>query len=573
MMTTTEKQGLPALIGGVRAAIATVRTVGDHGQLLQQGCGFFVDGRGDLVTNRHLLQGGLSASVRTADGQEFDVVSVISENRDGDLIRIRTTPTAVKPRTVRFAAETPVVGDRVMVIGGPDDLPPGVASGMVSGVREVPLLGTILQITAFVSPATNGCPVVNQRGEVVGVSLCHSHRGQQYGFAVPAGKLFSFGNASLPAAPVALAEWSAREADTWLGTEEYLYGKGLRCLWAEEFEEALPRFVEVTVLSPGHAAAWFYSGHCSDVLGKFPDAVAQYGRAIATRPDFHQAYKALGEVHSQMGNYRGAAEAFRKLIAIRPADADALFHLGEAFAHLDRWVDASAAYRKAARLRPDFAMAWYNLGEACGHLGLVREEAEAFRQVTLLAPEIAVAHNNLGFAWYRMGKYREAVGAYGEAIRLAPDFAVAYDNLGFAWYKLDRSDDAIGAFREAIRIMPDFSEAHNNLGAVLLETKRYREAAAAYRQAIRIRPDHADAYVNLGSALSAMGRVQDATRALLKSIRINSENAEARFALGRCWLLLRQRRFALDEYRALKGIDPRMADRLMALISGRREPR
>jgi tetratricopeptide (TPR) repeat protein len=573
MMTMHEKQGLPALIGGVRAATATVRTVGEQGQLLQQGCGFFVDARGDLVTNRHLLQGGRRASVRTADGAEFEVLSVVSEHRDGDLIRVRTAPATVKPRTVRFAADTPEVGDRVMVVGGPDDMPPGVTGGVVSGVREVPMLGTILQITAYVSPATNGCPVVNQRGEVVGVSLSHSHRGRQYGFAVPAGALFSFGNAALPSAPVALAEWSAREGDAWLGTEEYLYGKGLRCLWAEEYEEALPRFIEVTSLSPEHADAWFFAGYCSDALGKFPDAVARYARAVAIRPAFHQALEAMGEVHSQMRNHREAADAFRKVTVLRPEDADALFRLGEACGHLDRWVDAVTVYRKATRLRPDFAMAWYNLGEACGHLGLVREEAESFLRVTLLAPEIAVAHNNLGFAWYRMGKYREAVGAYAEAVRLAPDFAVAHDNMGFAWYKLKRPEDAIGSFREAIRIMPDFSEAHNNLGAVLLETKRYREAAAAYRQAIRIRPDYVEAHVNLSTALSAMGRVQDATRALLKAIRISPEHAEARFALGRCWLLLKQRRFALDEYRALKGLDPRMADRLMALISGRRDPR
>jgi tetratricopeptide (TPR) repeat protein len=573
MMTMGETQGLPALIGGVRAATATVRTVGDQGQLLQQGCGFFVDGRGDLVTNRHLLQGGRSASVRTPDGNEYEVLSVVSEHRDGDLVRVRTASKAGPPRAVRFAADTPEVGDRVMVIGGPDDMPPGVTGGMVSGVRELPLLGTIIQITAFVSPATNGCPVVNQRGEVVGVSLSHTHGGQHYGFAVPAGRLFSYGNTALPTAPVALPEWSAREADSWLGTAEYLYGKALRCLWAESFDEALPRFLEVAGLTNSNADAWFFAAYCHDALAQFGEAIACYGRALAIRPDFHQALKALGEAQIQARNYREAADAFRKLAALRPEDPDAQYHLGEACSHLDRWVDAAGAYRRAVRLRPDFAMAWYNLGETCGRLGLVREEADAFRRVTLLAPDIAVAHNNLGFAWYRMGKYREAVGAYEEAVRIAPDFAVAYDNMGFAWYKLNRPEDAVGAFREAIRIMPDFSEAHNNLGAVLLELKRYREAVSAYRQAIRIRPNYAEAHVNLAVALGEMGRHQDAARSLLAAIRIEPEHADARFALGRCWLLLKHRRFALDEYRALKAIDPAKAERLMSMISGRRDPR
>lgn len=571
MIATSERQGLPALLGGVRAATATVRSVGPQGQLLQQGCGFFVDVRGDFVTNRHLLQGGVRASVHTSDGAEYEVLSVVSEHRDGDLVRVRTAPTGAAPRIVRFSADLPEVGDRVMVVGGPDDLPPGVTGGMVSGVREVPLLGPIIQVTAFISQATSGCPVVNQRGEVVGVSQSHTHRGQHYGFAVPAARLFPFSSAALPAAPVPLAEWAERESERWLGPGEYLYSKALRCLWAEAFEEALPRFLEVAALDPGNADAWFFAGHCSDALGLFKEALERYGRAIAARPGFHQAIRASGEAHSHMRNFREAADAFRRLVALRPEDPDALYLLGEASSHVDRWMDAVTAYRKAVRLRPDFAMAWYNLGEACSHLDLVREEADAFRRVTLLVPDMAVAQNNLGYACYRMGKYRDAVAAYNEAVRIAPDFAVAYDNLGFAWYKLNRLEDAIGAFREAIRIMPDFSEAHNNLGAVLLESKRYREAVASYRQAVRIRPDYAGAHVNLGIALSALGRTQDATRALLRAIRIEPGNAEARFTLGRCWLLLRQRRFALDEYRALKGIDPAMAGRLMAIISGRRD--
>ncbi|HEY5997536.1 MAG TPA: tetratricopeptide repeat protein [Candidatus Deferrimicrobiaceae bacterium] len=571
MILTNEKQGLSAILGGVRAATATVRSVGAQGQLLQQGCGFFVDSRGDFVTNRHLLQGGVRASVRTTDGTEYEVLSVVSEHRDGDLVRVRTALSGTAPRAVRFSADLPQVGDRVMVVGGPDDRLPGVTGGMVSGVRDVPLMGPIIQVTAFISAATSGCPVVNQRGEVVGVSQSHTHRGNQYGFAVPAVKLFPYANAALPPPPVPLAEWVERGTDRWLGTEEFVYSKALRCLWAEDFEEALPRFDEVTALAPDNADAWFFAGYCSDALGRFADALSRYGRAIAIRPRFHQAMRASGETHAQMRNYREAADVFRKLAVMRPEDSDVLYLLGEACAHLERWMDAMTAYRKAVRLRPDFAMAWYNLGEACSHLDLVREEAEAFRRVTLLAPEMAVAQNNLGYAYYRMGKYREAVAAYNEAIRIAPDFAVAYDNLGFAWYKLNRLEEAIRAFREAIRIMPDFSEAHNNLGAVLLESRRYREAAASYRQAIRIRPDYADAYVNLGSALTALGRTQDAARALLKAIRFEPGNADARFALGRCWLLLRQRRFALDEYRALKGIDPKMADRLMSIISGRRE--
>src|SRR5439155_24690357 len=71
------------------------------------------------------------------------------------------------------------------VIGNPLGLEGTVSDGLVSAVRDVPELGRMLQITAPVSPGSSGGPVVNMKGQVVGITRGLLKGGQNLNFAVP----------------------------------------------------------------------------------------------------------------------------------------------------------------------------------------------------------------------------------------------------------------------------------------------------------------------------------------------------------------------------------------------------
>lgn len=75
------------------------------------------------------------------------------------------------------------------MIGNPFGLEGTVADGIVSAVRDVSDFGRIIQITAPISPGSSGSPVVNMKGEVVGVATFQLMEGQNLNFAIPSERI------------------------------------------------------------------------------------------------------------------------------------------------------------------------------------------------------------------------------------------------------------------------------------------------------------------------------------------------------------------------------------------------
>jgi S1-C subfamily serine protease len=64
-----------------------------------------------------------------------------------------------------------------MVVGTPMGLEQTVSEGIVSSIREIPLVGEFFQMSASISPGSSGGPVINLKGEVIGVSTFQFVRG------------------------------------------------------------------------------------------------------------------------------------------------------------------------------------------------------------------------------------------------------------------------------------------------------------------------------------------------------------------------------------------------------------
>lgn len=82
-------------------------------------------------------------------------------------------------------ATLPTIAERIVVIGSPMGLEQTVSEGIVSGVREIPKKGKVLQISAPLSSGSSGSPVVNMKGQVVGVVSFYLIKGQNLNFAIP----------------------------------------------------------------------------------------------------------------------------------------------------------------------------------------------------------------------------------------------------------------------------------------------------------------------------------------------------------------------------------------------------
>lgn len=157
-----------------------------------QGSGFFVK-PGLIITNYHVIENGGNITVEffnSADQKrEASSGRVIGIDPEADLAVIEVHEArSVGVRTLSLAAHPLKVGETVFAAGNPKGFVGTFSQGIISSeVRSINRLAR-LQITAAISPGSSGGPVVNDRGDVIGVAVSSVDESgaQLLNFAVPA---------------------------------------------------------------------------------------------------------------------------------------------------------------------------------------------------------------------------------------------------------------------------------------------------------------------------------------------------------------------------------------------------
>jgi tetratricopeptide (TPR) repeat protein len=233
-----------------------------------------------------------------------------------------------------------------------------------------------------------------------------------------------------------------------------------------------------------------------------------------------------GEAYLKQGKYPEAIAEFTKAIILDPKLAVAYNNRGIAFYNLEKNVEAIADCTKAIELDPKLAAAYNNRGLA--YLDGLKKYPEAvadFTKAIELDPKLAVAYINRGQTFYNLEKNVEAVADFTTAIELDPKLAIAYQNRGLAYqglkgflgFPIPKYPEALADFTKAIELDPKLALAYNLRGVVYLDgLKKSPEAVADFTKAIELDPKLALAYINRGLALKAMGKNKEGDDDLAK---------------------------------------------------------
>ena len=147
-----------------------------------QGSGFFID-KNTLVTNYHCVVGADAIEIKVANKDGiFKGAKVVKASEDYDLAIIRTKQDFPYLKIDSIGKEK--VGSKIYAIGNPRGLEGTISDGILSGKRENEGI-EYLQITAPISPGNSGGPVLNEKGEVIGVSTFTFKNSQNLNFAMP----------------------------------------------------------------------------------------------------------------------------------------------------------------------------------------------------------------------------------------------------------------------------------------------------------------------------------------------------------------------------------------------------
>jgi S1-C subfamily serine protease len=158
------------------------------------GSGSIIDKAGHILTNYHVIEGAQSLDVTLLDGSKWKAKVIgVDPNNDLAVIRINAPPN--KLIVVPFGDSTALeVGQKVLAIGNPFGLAGTLTVGIVSSLgrtmraRNNRLMSGIVQTDAAINPGNSGGPLLNSKGEMVGINTAiFSPVGASIGigFAVP----------------------------------------------------------------------------------------------------------------------------------------------------------------------------------------------------------------------------------------------------------------------------------------------------------------------------------------------------------------------------------------------------
>ncbi len=163
-----------------RKAVVTIQALDASGQLMASGTGFFV-AEGFVVTAAHVLEDAAGCRIELSDKQQ-QRCSVAAADTAKDVAFL--TVSGAPPSTLHWgSSEAMQDGADVTVISNPlGQLPGTVSRGIISASRVVN--GTkLLQISAAISHGSSGAPVLNARGQVIGIVRSTIEAGQSLNFA------------------------------------------------------------------------------------------------------------------------------------------------------------------------------------------------------------------------------------------------------------------------------------------------------------------------------------------------------------------------------------------------------
>ncbi len=171
---TQVAQVINALTDSVVTISAEVTGATGNGEAV--GTGVVITSDGEILTNAHVVEGATKVRVRFAGETEPRDAEIVATDPGNDLALIRIKATGLKPAV--FAQPGSVrVGDAVVAIGYALDLDggPTVSTGIVSALKRTIItengaLNGLIQTDAAISSGNSGGPLVNMRGEVVGIN-------------------------------------------------------------------------------------------------------------------------------------------------------------------------------------------------------------------------------------------------------------------------------------------------------------------------------------------------------------------------------------------------------------------
>lgn len=166
------------LLAKVSGSIVRIESLTDEGVVVGSGVAI---GEHMVVTNAHVLNNTLKA--RVCQGEKWSLIKAVVLSNSLDLAVFEVPDMTFKP--VTLASGMPILGSVVYTVGNPLGRDVVIATGLFNGIRPDVLPTDTILFTAPISPGSSGGALLNDRGELIGITVASLTNGQQMNLAIP----------------------------------------------------------------------------------------------------------------------------------------------------------------------------------------------------------------------------------------------------------------------------------------------------------------------------------------------------------------------------------------------------
>lgn len=262
--------------------------------------------------------------------------------------------------------------------------------------------------------------------------------------------------------------------ERWMRTHpddaDMLINAGLTAFDATDFSQALEFFekaLEIAQDGEQRSGARTFRANSLDMLGRYPEAIADYERVIRYAPDWWEAHANLGICHARNGHPEEAEKALRRGLEECPGSPEIRDELA---AHLlaqnKNLKEALALAEEAVALGQDEIRHLYTLGEVRLALGDEEGSEKAYRRVLALDPEDPNAHLEIGLYHERRGEVERAEEHFVEALKQDPGNPRSLYSYASLYYATDDLETAEELLVRAVAADPDYSPALSALASI-----------------------------------------------------------------------------------------------------------
>ncbi|TQK45207.1 tetratricopeptide (TPR) repeat protein [Streptomyces sp. SLBN-118] len=323
--------------------------------------------------------------------------------------------------------------------------------------------------------------------------------------------------------------------------------RGMHHRLANDYPNAVADYERALALDPTCARAHFGQAVVRLEKDDFAGALAGLDRADSLSPDTAWILEHRGEIHRVLNHLEEAVADCDRALRLVPDRARALATRGhakylmdrnrEALADLDRAVELDAQYWWALIRRSEVR---FDLGDEAGALADLDRAEE-------IEPELAWVPGERGYLHFQCGRHEQALVEYDRALTLDPTYAWALGSRALALDSLGRVDEALAALGRAVELKPDYgwalvrrAEIHRRLGD--------RDAQFAdLNQAVAVNDDPAWALAVRGDAYRCERRFEQALTDLDRAVELKPDYGWAIGTRGQTYRAMKRHPQALTD--------------------------